>query len=377
MSFTGSAGAAAGAFEGDNERKQQAQRDQQLALQAQSLAQQQQQANMQDSRQRETTFLNERARQEEMKRNIGNDAESTRRFGLTFDQQKQEREANQGLAQKNLGLRERELASMEQNRGFDQAQTLRSNDWNDVLNQQKKERADAEYQNYTKLTNEAEQKRKAKGDFLMTEQASMIRLALEKQHVDPVVIEEFNKRTGNTVQQIFADGNGGVIFKRLVKDPQTGQQVLTDILADPDTIKTVKESMGMTDVSDPIKNAYYSDRGQALESKNVGKMAESDKVQYNALARLLASQTEKYDTEGAAQTFALMNKIIPSPNAKDQQGSDQQQQPKQGALQSALPSSQKQQNVGQMQSDVEIRTLKDGRKVRVRRLPNGTYQIVN
>lgn len=376
MSFSGSAGAAAGAFEGDNERKQQAQRDQQLALQAQSLAQQQQQANMQDSRQRQSMFLGEKARKEDAQYRQTADAENTRRFGVSTDLQRKQMDQSRYISEKNLGLAERQQNSLDQDRAFDQKQTLRSNDWNDVLNQQKKERADAEYQNYMKLANEADAKRKAKGDLLMTEQASMIRLALEKQFVAPEVIEEFNKRTGNTVQQIFADGNGGVVFKRLVKDPQTGQQVLADIIADPDTIKTVKESMGMTDVSDPIKNAYYSDRGQALESKNAGKMAEADKVQYNALARLLASQTEKYDTEGAAQTFALMNKIIPSPSATGQQGGNQEQ-PKQGVLKSALPSAQRQDNQAQMQSDVEIRTLKDGRKVRVRRLPNGTYQLVN
>jgi len=88
----GGLGIAAGAFEGDNARKEQAQRDQQLALQAQAQALQAQQAKMVDDRAREGMSLDQKNRQAEMEFNQQRMGEQARQFdaGMGVDQKKQE-----------------------------------------------------------------------------------------------------------------------------------------------------------------------------------------------------------------------------------------------------------------------------------------------
>jgi hypothetical protein len=353
-------GIAAGAFEGDNARKEQAQRDQQLALQAQSLAQQQQQASMADSRARMGMAMDQQNRKAELAFGKERMGEQSRQFdaGLGMDQQRQAEQRRQFDTSTQMQTQEQQRRA--QNDQFGQEQALRQNDWEDVLKTQKVKQFETEYAEIKRLATEAEEKRKAKGQMLQSWQGKMIRLALENQVVPPEVIERFNKETGNTVAQVFSDGNGGVTFKRIVKDPQTGQEMLKDIYADPDYVTTIKGEIGLATSSDPFKNRYYSDRGQAVVSKAEGSMSDVDKTEYKALSAQLTAATSSFAEPSAIQKIIEdMGKITSKyrssqaqPDAT-QQGQGQQMQ-QQGAdprssIRDAMPKSASQQQPQQGQ----------------------------
>jgi hypothetical protein len=334
-------GIGAGAFEGDNERKQQQQRDAQLGLQAASLQQQGRQADMADSRARMGMALDQQNRRAEMalgqqrlgeearRFDIGNQrgdrlqAEQTRQFDTTEQRQMQEEQRRAQDSQ------------------FDQEQTLRRNDWEEVENEQKRQKFEAEYAEFKKVADEGNRMRQERASMLESWTGKLVKMALDGGPVAPEALEAFNKATGGTVQQAYPDGLGGVIVKRLVKDPQSGQDVLADVPIDPDAVRMIKKSLGMTDVSDPIKNAYMSDRGQALQDKTGKSMSRMDEIEFRALADAYSKDPYNPDTLKAFSDF----KARFSPDAPAQQQQTQQVQP--SPERSVIQAAQQQQRASQ------------------------------
>jgi hypothetical protein len=285
MSFTGSAGAAAGAFIGDNERKAQQQRDQQLALQAASLNQQAQQSEMADRRYREGLGLQENARKENLefektqlqeKRSMFNtqterqkaaDAESTRQFDITN---------KRAVAQEER---------LKKSTDFEMEMKRKSSEWDNVLNEEKRKKFELEYGEFKKIADEANLARENKAKTLESWTGKLIKMALEGGPVAPEALEVFNKETGGTIQQAYPDGLGGVVVKKLTKDPQSGQQVLADVRIDPDMVKTVKKSLGMADASDESMFALQSKNDMALQREEVRAKASADRYNSQAEAR--------------------------------------------------------------------------------------------
>jgi len=325
MSFAGSAGAAAGAFIGDNERKAQQQRDQQIALQEASLGQQAKQANMADSRYREGLMLQERARRE----NLGFEKEQLQDKRSMFNMQAKRQEAVDAEAARQFDITSQRAGAQEERLGkateFDMEMKRKSSEWDNVLNEEKRKKFELEYGEFKKIADEANLARENKAKMLESWTAKLIKLALENGPVAPEALEAFNKATGGTLQQVYPDGLGGVAVKRLVKDPQSGQQVIADVLIDPDMVKTVKKSMGVSDPSDESMAGLQAKNDMALQREKVRAEASADRYNSQAEARgmstidrIKAKQISDLMTEKMGD-LGLMKDVLKSPKTSEKE----------------------------------------------------------
>lgn len=293
-------GIAAGAFEGDNARKEQQQRDAQIALQAQSLAQQAQQASMADNRARIGMSLDQQNRKAEMAFNQQGANESARRFdigtGLTQQQQAEQRRQFDTSTQMQ-GQEQQRRAQVDQ---FGQSQALRQNDWEDVLNSVKVRDADLQYQEILKLRDEEDKQRQQRDQAAKSVVGQIIRAAYEgggvrgKNFLSQNQVEYFKKAdprfAGLQTATWAPDGNGGQIIQMVMAD-QNGQQI-TETLDAPQQHMVVshvygqKFADGMFGRQDKAAyNAYLTDRGGALQDKTAKAMSEADKIVFTSLAK--------------------------------------------------------------------------------------------
>lgn len=293
-------GIAAGAFEGDNARKEQAQRDQQLALQAQSLAQQQQQANMQDSRARMGMALEQQNRQGAFAADQRRLDEQRRQFdlGLGLDQQKQGEQRRQFDA--GLQMQGQEQQRRAQMDAFGQSQALRQNDWEDVLNSVKVRDADMQYQEILKLRDEEEKQRQQRDQVAKSSVGQMIRAAYEgggvpgKNFLSQSQMDYFRKsdpRFAGLQSVTWGDDGQGNKVLQMVHQGQDGQPVAEVITPEQQflalsSIYGEKMANGIFGRADKAAyNAYLTDRGGALQDKTSKSMSEADKIVFSSLAK--------------------------------------------------------------------------------------------
>lgn len=293
-------GIGAGAFEGDNARKEQQQRDYQLALQAQSLAQQQQQANMADSRARMGMSLGERARQDEMALNKQRLGEQSRQFdtGVGMDAQKQAEQRRQ--FDTGIGMQQQEQQRRAQMDQFGQQQALRQNDWEDVLNSVKVRDADMQYQELLKLRDEEDRQRKERDGAAKSAVGQMIRAAYEGggvpgQNFLSASQLEYFKKMDPRFQGLQGvtwgdDGKGGKAIQMMMQGPN-GEQMSEVIPSEKQYLalssiygqKMADGIFGRTDKA--AYNAYLNDRGASVTSKDSRSMSKIDELNYSALAK--------------------------------------------------------------------------------------------
>jgi hypothetical protein len=240
-------GIGAGAFEGDNARKEQQQRDAQLGLQAASLQQQGRQADMQDSRARMGMALDQQNRKAELAFGQQRMGEQSRQFdaGLGLDQQRQAEQRRQfdtglGLDQQRQAEQRRQFDTGIQMRGselqradrmdaFNQEQTLRKNDWEDVLNSDKLRVADMQYQELLKLRDEEDRQRKERDSAAKSAVGQMIRAAYEGggvpgQNFLSASQLEYFKKMDPRFQGLQGvtwgdDGKGGKVLQMVMQGP--------------------------------------------------------------------------------------------------------------------------------------------------------------
>ena len=296
----GGLGIAAGAFEGDNARKEQAQRDQQLALQAQAQALQAQQAKMVDDRAREGMALDQKNREAEMALNQQRMGEQVRQFdaGLGVDQKKQKEQVRQFDA--GLQMQEQEQQRRAQAEQFGQEQATKQSDWADILNSQKVKEADLQYQELLKLRDEEEKQRLQRDQVAKSAVGQMIRAAYEgggvpgKNFLSASQMDYFRKADprfqglqsvtwgddgqGNKVLQMSMQGPDGQPATEIIT-PEQQFLALSSIYGE----KMANGIFGRTDKS--AYNAYLGDRGGSLANKDSRSMSKIDELNYAALAK--------------------------------------------------------------------------------------------
>jgi len=293
-------GIAAGAFEGDNARKEQAQRDQQLALQAQAQALQAQQAKMADDRAREAMALDEENRKAERAFNQQRMGEQARQFdaGLGVDQIKQKEQVRQFDA--GLKMQTQEQQRRAQSDQFGQQQATKQSDWADILNSQKVKEADMQYQELLKLRDEEEKQRQQRDQVAKSAVGQMIRAAYEgggvpgKNFLSASQMEYFRKSDprfqglqsvtwgddgkGNKVLQMTHQGQDGQPVSEVIT-PEQQFLALSSIYGE----KMANGIFGRTDKA--AYNEYLGDRGGSIASKDSRSMSKIDELNYAALAK--------------------------------------------------------------------------------------------